>query len=123
MSLALQFLQRFWASRRSRPIRKLPHKPLKYQRLCLEILEDRLAPAGILWDAGGDGSSWSDRFNWSGDVVPDSTADVAISNLGATVVVVNGSQPAIHSLDNHATLRILSDNTNGSGHLTVADGL
>ncbi len=37
----------------------------------------------IYWDGGGDGTSWQDPLNWSGNVVPGATNDVVI-NLSAS---------------------------------------
>ena len=37
--------------------------------------------AGVVtWDAGGDGSSWNDALNWSGDAVPAPTDEVVIGD-------------------------------------------
>src|SRR3989442_12011733 len=32
----------------------------------------------VTWDGGGDGSSWSDPANWSGDTLPTSTDTITI---------------------------------------------
>jgi hypothetical protein len=42
------------------------------------------------WDGGGDGSTWSDAINWSGDVAPINT-DSVIVIAGANVVVTSGT--------------------------------
>lgn len=34
----------------------------------------------VRWDAGGDGVSWSDMLNWSGDVLPSAVDDVLLDN-------------------------------------------
>ena len=36
----------------------------------VESLENRTLLAAITWDGGGDGTHWSDRLNWSTDVLP-----------------------------------------------------
>ncbi|MEP7302518.1 MAG: DUF4347 domain-containing protein, partial [Caldimonas sp.] len=35
--------------------------------------------AAVGWDGGGDGVSWSDALNWSGDVLPGASDDVTIT--------------------------------------------
>src|SRR5262245_10608881 len=46
----------------------------------IERLEDRLAPATIVWDGGfnGNGSDWGAPQNWVGDVLPDLLDDAVI---------------------------------------------
>ena len=39
----------------------------------------------ISWDGEGDGVSWQDARNWSGDVLPDVSSDVTIDSAGAAV--------------------------------------
>src|SRR5262245_53780815 len=58
----------FGAGRPARPARA---------RLTLEALEDRLAPAVVVWDGAADATGqptgdnlWSDGRNWVGDQVP-----------------------------------------------------
>src|SRR5437764_117606 len=81
-------------------------KPLRKRALQVETLEDRCVPAAVTWDGGGDGSSWQDPLNWSGDAVPGVADQVQIDQLGNTTVVVHGDLPAVGSLDNRALLRI-----------------
>src|SRR5205085_2229750 len=58
-------------------------------RLRLDPLEERRVLA-VSWDGGGDGTSFSDRFNWNTDQVPTATDD-AVINLGSSTIVANGS--------------------------------
>lgn len=46
----------------------------------------------VEWDGGGDGSSWNDAANWSGDEVPGSFDDVIIDVPGSLTVNDSGSQ-------------------------------
>ena len=51
----------------------------------------------VLWDGGGDGTSWFDQLNWAGDVVPTSSTAVEIPfdllNPG-TILISNGAAVA-----------------------------
>ncbi len=51
------------------------------------------AVVDLYWDNGGDGVSWSDGLNWTGDVVPQNTAtDQYNANInGYSVIVGSGS--------------------------------
>jgi len=46
-----------------------------------------LSAATIQWDGGGDGSSWHDRLNWVGDVLPGATDDVIINVPDSNAVI------------------------------------
>jgi len=45
----------------------------------------------ISWDGGGDGVSWSDPLNWSGDQLPGPTNDVVIPGGAGPMVVFSGT--------------------------------
>ncbi len=49
----------------------------------VEILEDRLTPALVTWDAGGNDFHWDNALNWSGDVLPGVGDDVVIGDAFA----------------------------------------
>jgi len=53
-----------------------------------------LQAATITWDGGGDGRSWSNPTNWSGDRVPGVTDNVVLPATTATNVIYHGSQPS-----------------------------
>jgi hypothetical protein len=53
------------------------------------------ASATIIWDGGGDGTTWSDPLNWSTDVIPDVLDDVLIDT---TVTVTINAPTTIKSL-------------------------
>lgn len=44
-----------------------------------------LQAATVAWDAGGDGASWHDPLNWSGDTLPGAADNVVIDLPGAVV--------------------------------------
>jgi len=53
------------------------------------------APEGsIEWDAGGDGTSWSDALNWKGDTLPVNGDDVFIRLKGGSTVTYDISPDA-----------------------------
>jgi uncharacterized delta-60 repeat protein len=63
----------------------------RFQPRC-EQLEDRFAPAVLVWDGGGANAFWNNRVNWVGDVAPragdtlvfgEATSKVAVNNFAA----------------------------------------
>lgn len=52
----------------------------------------------ITWDGGGDGTSWHDANNWSGDVVPGAADDVLIDVPGNITVTHSFGSHAVRSL-------------------------
>ncbi len=73
--------------------------------------------SAVSWDGGGDGYSWKDAANWSGDVVP---------TVNDTVTLVNGN--AVQLLDTTAyCYKLIIENgaslTIGSRTLNVADSV
>lgn len=74
-----------------------------YPQLTIEQLERRTLLASISWDGGGDGTSWSDKLNWSGDVVPTQNDDVTIS--------VANSNPTIR-VSTYSPVRTLTTSEN-----------
>src|SRR5262245_53102541 len=65
--------------------------------LYLEWLEERLAPANVTWNAQGDGVSWSDPHNWSGNALPGSADDVFINATPAGTVQFTAGSATIKS--------------------------
>src|SRR5215213_7830403 len=95
------------ASKRPRPwVRRLP--------LYLEQLEDRIVPAIVSWDGGGNDLNWANRFNWSGDVLP-GTADIAVIDQPAITVNFSGSS-TVQAVQSTAGLTL------ASGSLTTTSG-
>ncbi|MCP4644937.1 MAG: hypothetical protein GY851_31135, partial [bacterium] len=54
--------------------------------------------ATVTWDGGGDGTSWEDPLNWSGDVLPVNYDDVTIDVAGQVVSVTAVTGLALGSL-------------------------
>jgi hypothetical protein len=73
----------------------------------VEVLEQRLLLA-VNWDGGGDGTSWTDPLNWSGDQLPSAMDDVRITTGPAGLFTV--------ALDSDVTVNSL---TIGSGTCTT----
>ena len=57
-----------------------------------DFLSDSGPPAAtVSWDGGGDGTSWADPQNWSGDILPGPDDDVVIDVPGDITVVHSGA--------------------------------
>lgn len=89
------------------------------RRFAIDTLESRRLLATVSWDNGGDGTTWDDPRNWSGNVVPAAADDVTISNIPA--VVTSGSAKRVASLSLiNSTLTLGSDLT-GLSNLSLTD--
>ncbi|HRD79849.1 MAG TPA: hypothetical protein PLL53_03750 [Saprospiraceae bacterium] len=62
----------------------------------------------ILWDGGGDGTSWNDAANWAGDVVPPADSLVAFE----MDAVVTGTVSAAHARINVRNRAVVTFNLN-----------
>lgn len=80
-----------------------------------ETLEDRLAPAVIVWDGGGNDFNWNNPLNWSSDQTP-TAADIAIINDTGITITKTGNTTTIQAVQSAASL-VLS-----GGTLTVTSG-
>jgi hypothetical protein len=71
-------------------------------------LEDRLAPAIVVWDGGpqGTGTNWNDPGNWVGNRVPGRNDDALIDANFAGVTIVSSQNVTIHSVTSEAALQI-----------------
>lgn len=92
---------------------------MKTRLLILSVSASFLASlhsATVTWDAGGDGVSWHDPLNWSGNVLPGPADDVSIALTGAAVV---------HSTGDHSVRSVISSRplTMLGGSLTATNGL
>ncbi|HEY9172517.1 MAG TPA: CARDB domain-containing protein, partial [Verrucomicrobiae bacterium] len=93
---------------------------MKTRACCLALA---LLPPSLLfgqpvsWDGGGDGVSWHDPLNWSGDAVPGTNNDVLIAPAAATTVHYQGAPTPVRSLINHATLWVRGG---ASGHAVLS---
>lgn len=77
--------------------------------------------ATVTWDAGGDGSSWHDPVNWSGDTLPGASDDVAITAAGAEVTFSTG-EVTVQSLNCPRTLRLTGGTLTVTGDASFSDG-
>jgi hypothetical protein len=62
----------------------------------------------VTWDGGGDGTSWHDANNWSGDVVPGAADDVLIDVPGNITVTHSFGSHAVRSLHSEEAILISS---------------
>ena len=85
-------------SRLGLPTFHFPFSIFHFSFSFLLLFPSLAAAAAISWDGGGDGVSWSDAINWSGDVLPGASDDVTINVGGtATITLASGTQ-TINSL-------------------------
>ncbi len=67
--------------------------------LLLAFAPPALSAATVSWDGGGDGETWSDPLNWSGDAVPGATDNVVIDVAGVESAILHtGSNTSVASL-------------------------
>ena len=94
--------------------------PARWTRtaLRLEALEDRANPAPVSWDGGGDNLTWTNRFNWSGDVLPGSADDVTI-DVGTGLVQYSDGTTIIKSLSSTRPLTVSFGTLAVTGAATV----
>ena len=71
-----------------------------------EQLEPRILLATVTWDGGGDGSSWSDPANWSGDRLP-RPRDVVVIGADASINIGGkGERIAVRRLESQGSLTL-----------------
>src|SRR5437588_12184749 len=101
-----RLFQRSKGNARGRPARRKGLYPIRWVRLFLEFLEDRVAPATVNWvnAAGGD---WDTATNWSTGSIPGS-GDLAVTNLAKPNVTVThaGGADAIQILVSKDAVRL-----------------
>jgi Planctomycete extracellular. len=98
MSSVFQFLSRKQETINSKKSRKQLSQSARH--LLFEPLEERQMLAIVAWDGGGDGKSWGDAANWSGNALPTKDDDVVIdlTTLNPVIEVNTGNDIAIKSL-------------------------
>ncbi len=64
----------------------------------LESLERRSLLSDVSWDAGGNGTSWTDPLNWSTNQLPGAADDVTISSPGDLSIEISSGTRSVHSL-------------------------
>ena len=78
--------------------RRARSAPYKRRRYGLEQLERRCLLTAVSWNGHGDGTSWTDRANWSTDAVPAPGDDVTISISGNPTIQLSSGTQSINSL-------------------------
>jgi hypothetical protein len=82
----------------------------------------------VTWDGGGDGTSWGDPLNWSGNNLPGPNDDVTISVASNPTIVVGAGAWTIRSLVCNENLTVSGGNLSVAqsssigGSLTIASG-
>jgi len=84
------------------------NSPLTPSLLLLLFAVASAFAAPITWDGGGDGVSWGDANNWSGNVQPSATSDVTIPVIAGNPTIKTDNLPdvSIHSLSTSQPLNI-----------------
>lgn len=96
--------------------------------LLAALFASAASAATVTWDGGGDGVSWQDPANWTGDKLPSETDEVVLTPAGGTTVVFVSSDVAIRRLDLCGTLLLaggslgVGETVQVSGTLMVAGG-
>jgi hypothetical protein len=108
--------------------RNQPRQGYPGRKLCLEVLENRIAPATFINPAGGD---WFVATNWSGGQIPMAGDDVTIPALAGPVIYRfsfgSGLPKTINSLLLDGTLELhnaldVATSVDGSGMVTLNGG-
>ena len=108
-------MTRLTANRRRRKDKRVRSSSARQSRaFMLELLEERLPPAVVLWDGGGDGSSWSDPSNWDSDSLPGPSDDVVIDVVENPTVRLETANVSVRSVSSEEAITI------DSGSLTVS---
>jgi hypothetical protein len=96
----------------------------------LDALEERLAPAVVVWDGGplGTGTSWNDPANWVGERLPEAGDDAEIGAAFNGITITSTADVSINSVTSAAALRIMAGTftvaatATITNMLTLADG-
>ena len=77
----------------------------------------------VLWDGGGDGVSWSDPLNWSGDALPGAGDDVIINIADDPTVIIDASagDVSVRSIESDEALRLVSSLLSVDTTITLTD--
>src|SRR5262245_6842975 len=106
------------ARRRTHTTRSRPGRKAPVAKLRVEGLEDRTTPAAVFWDGGGNGTSWTDALNWSGNVLPGAADDVTIPAGGPTVSYFDGTS-AVNSITSSRPLNVQVGTLTVAGAVTL----
>ena len=83
----------------------------------LEVLEDRIQPATILWGSSSSGD-WNTATNWVGGVVPGASDDAVINQTGITVTYSSGTD-SVQSITSNSNLTFSGGDLTVSGSIQV----
>ncbi len=86
-------------------------------RLAWDALEPRTLLSNVSWTGKGDGTSWTQASNWSGNAVPTASDDVTINLSGDPTIKISSGAQSIHSLTLTDSIQV------SGGSLSVAAGL
>ena len=88
-----------------RPARDLRRDMDRRRPLGFEQLENRRLLSTVTWTGMGDGTSWADANNWSGDALPGPSDDVVINASAGTTIFIHPSETdSVNSLTSHAPI-------------------
>lgn len=73
-------------------------RQLRFKRARIETLDRRLFLDAVVWDGGGNGVSWTDPLNWSGDALPGANDDVLIPTTTGAGVTLSFQNASVRSL-------------------------
>ncbi len=98
------------------------------EAVCQPLEERCLLANAVFWDGGGNGTSWTDALNWSGNVVPGSGDDVTISVAANPTIAITSGTQWINSLVCDETLTLsgamlsMSTTAQINGAFTLSSG-
>ncbi len=91
-------MRRAFRNRKTRNKRPVP--------LAVESLEPREMLAAVAWSGNGDGTSWSDPLNWSGQAIPTAADDVTIDVATDPTIQIASGTYSVQSLTSNEALSI-----------------
>ncbi len=105
----------------------LPRPAARSRRLRFDRLEERAVLAAIVWDGGGNNTSWADPLNWDLNRTPAMGDEVSIGNIGvSTNVVYSAAAGAVEfdslSISSGVILLMPGTSTLTAGTVTVDAG-
>jgi len=80
----------------------------------------RCSAATVTWDGGGDGFTWHDAANWSGNVLPGPTDDVVLAT--GPEVRIDGADVSVDSATVRRPLRLVNGGVTTVSGLAVLEG-
>jgi hypothetical protein len=94
--------------------------PLCFALLGLFVIAFTSSAGIITWDGGGDGASWHDPLNWSGDAMPGAGDDVVVNV--ATNLTHSSGDTVVRSIQCNAHLQVVGGSITVSGGASSLDG-